>query len=181
MKEGIGLNTSAVAKLLGVSTSTVQRWVRQLELQMERNELGHYLFTEEDIQLLRQVQEQLNQGMILQDVIVNTGKSRKGSLKTSLSMDEHVTAKLIEKVELLERRLNNKADDVVSYQLLQHRREIEELQAEVNQLTERIEILENKGIGAKKSVSADNLLIFDQEKPQKRMKKKNILTSLFGF
>jgi chromosome-anchoring protein RacA len=45
------MNTSEVAKLLGVSTSTIQRWVKQLELPMERNERGHYHFSSEDIEI----------------------------------------------------------------------------------------------------------------------------------
>ncbi|KAB2334719.1 MerR family transcriptional regulator [Cytobacillus depressus] len=175
------MNTSAVAKLLGVSPSTIQRWVRQLGLQMERNELGHYLFKEGDIELLKQVQDQLSKGIILQDVTVHEGKTRKGTLKTIVSIDDNVTEKLLEKIEMLEKKLNGKADDVVSYQLLQHRREIEELQAEVKSLTERIEKLESKQNGSKKELPADNLLVFDTEKPVQKIKKKNILTSLFGF
>lgn len=47
------MNSSEVAKHLGVSTSTVQRWVKQLNLPMERNERGHYTFKEEDLPFWR--------------------------------------------------------------------------------------------------------------------------------
>ncbi len=181
MKEGISVNTSAVAKLLGVSPSTVQRWVRQLELQMDRNELGHYWFNEEDIQLLRQVQDQLSNGIILQNVTVQDGKPRRGSLTTTVNINDKATEKLLEKIELLEQKVNGKADDVVSYQLLQHRREIEDLQGIIKNLTERIELLENKQSSLKNKLPAENLLIFDNEKPKKKAKRKNIITSLFGF
>ncbi|WNS74793.1 MerR family transcriptional regulator [Bacillus sp. DTU_2020_1000418_1_SI_GHA_SEK_038] len=175
------MNTSAVAKLLGVSPSTVQRWVRQLGLQMERNELGHYLFKEEDIQMLKHVQDQLNKGIILQNVTVSEGKPRKGSIKTTVNISDKSTEKLLEKVELLEQRLNGKADDVVTYQLLQHRREIEDLQGIIKNLTERIETLENKQSSLKKGLPPESLLIFDKEKPKEKLKRKNIITSLFGF
>ena len=175
------MNTSAVAKLLGVSPSTVQRWVRQLGLQMERNELGHYLFKDEDIDLLKQVQDQLNKGMILQNVTVQESKKRRGSVKATVSIDDVATEKLIDKIEMLEQRLNGKADDVVTYQLLQHRREIEDLQNIIKTLTERIESLENKQSSPATGQISDNLLVFDNETPKKKVKRRNILTSIFGF
>ncbi|MBU8880755.1 MerR family transcriptional regulator [Bacillus sp. FJAT-29790] len=173
------MNTSVVAKMLGVSQSTVQRWVKQLELEMERNELGHYIFTEEDIQLLRQVQDQLNKGIILQDVTVGKRKIRKGATNTALN--EQAFDKLLEKINVLEQKLNGKADDVVSYQLLQHRREIEDLQNEVKKLNVRIEKLEANQNGMKKSNTTDHLLVFDNQMPSKKTKKRKLITTLFGF
>ncbi|MCL6573756.1 MAG: helix-turn-helix domain-containing protein, partial [Bacillus sp. (in: Bacteria)] len=43
------MNTSEVAKLLGVSSSTVQRWVKQLRLPMEKNDRFHYHFNSDYI------------------------------------------------------------------------------------------------------------------------------------
>lgn len=68
------LNTGAVAKLLGVSQSTIQRWIKQLNLNMTKNEHGHYAYSEEDIQLLKRVHDQLNTGVLLQDVKVTSKK-----------------------------------------------------------------------------------------------------------
>lgn len=169
------MNTSAVAKLLGVSQSTVQRWVKQLDLKMERNDLGHYVFTDEDIELLKQVHEQLKNGVPLQDLAVTQKKIRKGTAKTSNNVS--VNEELVNKINDLERRLNDKADSVVSYQLLQHRREIEELQNEIKKLHERIELLEQKQSEKKKS---ENLLVFDQT-GQKKKQRKKFITMLFGF
>lgn len=173
------MNTSAAAKLLGVSPSTIQRWVKQLGLRTERNELGHYLFSEEDINLLKKVQDQLNQGIILQDVTVNGKKTRKGTVQGETA--EPAMEKIYLKISELEQRLNGKADDVVSYQLLQHRSEIEELQKENARLLKRIEFLEARTAVKSRSIPADTLLVFDQEKPRKKLKKKNIFTMLFGF
>jgi chromosome-anchoring protein RacA len=173
------MNTSAVAKLLGVSSSTIQRWVKQLELQMERNELGHYLFTDGDIQLLKHVQEQLKNGVMLQDVTVEGKRTRIGVVKPS--GDDPKLGKLLERINEFEQKLNKKADDVVSYQLLQHRREIEELQAEVDKLTKKIEFLEKGKEKDEQHPPSDNVLIFDKELPKKKSKRKNLITSLFGF
>ncbi|MDE3840824.1 chromosome segregation protein [Bacillus methanolicus] len=169
------MNTSAVAKLLGVSQSTVQRWVKQLNLKMERNELGHYVFTDEDIELLKQVHEQLKNGVPLQDLAVTAKKTRKGTAKTS--NNDRVNEELVNKINDLERKLDDKADSVVSYQLLQHRREIEELQNEIKKLHKRIELLEQKHSEKKKS---ENLLVFDQS-GQKKKQRKKFISMLFGF
>lgn len=173
------MNTGAVAKLLGVSQSTVQRWVKQLQLEMERNELGHYTFSKEDIHLLKQVHEQLNNGVLLQDVHIEGRKKRTGIVAPQ--SDAASFKKILARMDDIESRLNAKADDVASYQLLHHRSEIEELQAEVLRLNERIQQLEKKHAHATAPLPSDNLLIFDQEKPRKRVRKKNILTMLFGF
>jgi chromosome-anchoring protein RacA len=89
--------------------------------------------------------------------------------------------KVLLKISELEQRLNGKADDVVSYQLLQHRREIEEFQKEIERLNKRIEALEAKQAGNSRKIPADTLLVFDQDKPRKRLKKKTIFSMLFGF
>lgn len=169
------LNTSAVAKLLGVSPSTVQRWVKQLELQMDRNELGHYIFSENDIKLLKQIQEQLNKGIILQDVTIEGKKTRKGSIKDTINNQSN--NQLFEKLADIEQQLNRKADDVVSYQLLQHRKEIEELRNTVKLLTARVEKLEKNN----SNNNPDDLIAIDHEKPIEKIKRKNFITTLFGF
>src|SRR3954451_20932720 len=132
------MNTSEVAKLLGVSTSTIQRWVKQLELPMERNERGHYHFSSEDIEVLQKIHEQLQNGTLIQEIapIKEKKSPRKGAVK---AVEDEAIEKLITKVKEIEIDINSKADAVVSYQLLQHRREIEDLQAQVNELTGQLE------------------------------------------
>lgn len=64
------MNTNMAAKELGVSAKTVQRWVKQLNLPAERNELGHYSFTSEDLDVLKSVKQQISEGTALLDVQV---------------------------------------------------------------------------------------------------------------
>ncbi len=64
------MNTNMAAKELGVSAKTVQRWVKQLNLPAERNELGHYSFTPEDLDVLKSVKRQISEGTALLDVQV---------------------------------------------------------------------------------------------------------------
>lgn len=173
------MNTNTVAKLLKVSPSTIHRWVKQLDLDMERNELGHYIFTKEDIDLLKNVQEQINKGSILQEITISRNKVRKGAVKANIA--DKFTEDILDKLEILEQRIAQKADEVVSYQLLQHRREIEDLQNEVVNLNKRIEVIELNKQETHKNIPSENLLIYDQERQKKKLKKKRLISSFFGF
>jgi chromosome-anchoring protein RacA len=176
--EGIYMNTNDVAKLLGVSASTIQRWVKQLQLPMERNERGHYHFNNEDIDLLKNIQEQIQSGVLLQDIApVQEKKSRKGTVKTIENTVE--LERLFTIVTELETKMNTKADSVTSYQLLQHRREIEDLQNQVKDLTKLVDSLQSQVAELKKFSLPEKPLVLDDSKVKR--KKKNIVSSLFGF
>ncbi|MDR6998397.1 MerR family transcriptional regulator [Neobacillus niacini] len=170
------MNTSEVAKLLGVSSSTIQRWVKQLELPMERNDRGHYYFKDEDIDLLKKIQEQIQNGALLQDIApIQEKKSRRGVVKAV--ENEQAMEKLFAKVSELEISLNAKADSVASYQLLQHRREIEDLQSQVKELNLQLETLQKQVAELTTPVQTETTHFHNKKKP----KKKNIVSMLFGF
>lgn len=173
------MNTSAVAKLLGVSPSTIQRWVKQANLQMERTELGHYQFSEESIEVLKDIKDQLNSGVLLQDLKVKGRKHRKATIP-AVKPDLPV-GKLMKRMEEIEKRLDSKADEVVSYQLLQHRREIEELQKEVARLTEMITSMEEAAAQRETVTQEENKLSLTPSHTLKKFKKRNIISSFFGF
>ncbi|MCM3240540.1 MerR family transcriptional regulator [Heyndrickxia oleronia] len=135
------MNTASVAKLLGVSHSTIQRWIKQLELEIHRNDLGHFEFSDEDIAMFKQIQAEIQKGKLLHEINLPFKKVRKGKKTQS---DQPTTNTLHEKLIQLEGQINGKADNVVSYQLLSHRREIEDLENEMIKLTNRIEQLEKK-------------------------------------
>ncbi|MGV2938831.1 MerR family transcriptional regulator [Mesobacillus sp. LC4] len=173
------MNTSAVAKMLGVSPSTIQRWVKQANLQMERTELGHYQFSDESIEVLKDIKDQLNNGVLLQDLKVKGRKHRKAAIpavKPDLPVE-----KLMKRMEEIEKRLDRKADEVVSYQLLQHRREIEELQKEVARLTEVITSMEEAAAQRETITQEENKLSLTPGNTLKKFKKRNIISSFFGF
>ena len=173
------MNTSEVARLLGVSASTIQRWVKQLELPMERNERGHYHFNNEDIDLLKNIQTQIQNGTLLQEIApVQEKKTRKGIVKAAPEKNSELE-RLYSIVTELETKVNSKADSVTSYQLLQHRREIEDLQSQVIKLTKQVENLQSQIQEFKTSDLPDKPLVLDQGKLNR--KKKNFVSSLFGF
>lgn len=168
------MNTREVAKLLGVSTSTVKRWVKHLRIEPERNERGHYLFGSGDVEALKNIQEQVNKGMFLEDAAESSGKAtRRGSIKTH----DHVLDRLLARVNDLERQLEAKADAVTSYQLLQHRSEIDDLHDQFKALLDRLQLLEEKKDDPGKT---DLPPIFEKTDLSKRKKKKNLIHSLFN-
>ncbi|WP_409270117.1 MerR family transcriptional regulator [Neobacillus sp. SCS-31] len=172
------MNSSEVAKLLGVSTSTIQRWVKQLNLPMERNERGHYTFKDEDIALLENIREQIQNGALLQDIApVNEKQWRKGNVK---AVEVHPDMdKILVMFSDLERRIDTKADSVTAYQLLQHRKEIEELQAQVAILTAVIEKWEQPAATVELQSAAPPGL--DAATLGKRKKKRKLMNMFFGF
>ncbi|WP_461201605.1 MerR family transcriptional regulator [Anoxybacillus sp. TBDG-1] len=117
------LKTSAVAKRLGVSTKTVQRWVKKYNIPCTKNEAGHYVFTNEAIEQLEKYK------------FLGSDEDEKEQAEW-----EEIEQRLNE----LERKIDQKADDVVSFQLLQHRREIEEMLQYIQQLEQRIAHLEHQ-------------------------------------
>lgn len=76
------MNTADAANELGVSTKTVQRWVKQLQLPASRNELGHYFFTKDDIAILKEVKEQLKTVRLCRMSQSNARKKPSSSRKT---------------------------------------------------------------------------------------------------
>ena len=100
-------NSGSVANELGISQSTVKRWVTACNMEIERNSHGHYLFTDENIQQLKQIQQQLNEGLVLQEVGLGEKENRKGAVKPTVQPPENqiVIEKLVTTVQELERRL----------------------------------------------------------------------------
>jgi chromosome-anchoring protein RacA len=169
------MNTNKAASLLGVSPSTIQRWVKQFGLEVGRNELGHYHFGEDQIEVLKDIQSQIQNGALVHEVKLSFKKEPEMRLH---SEDSAIQIKdLADKISLLDTRLDSKADDVVSYQLLQHRREIEDLKSQLLQMAEKVERLE----ASQKTPAEEQPPVFDHPSIKRNWKKKNIISLLFGF
>lgn len=168
------MSTAAVAKSLGVSRRTLMRWVDQLNLQLAKNELGHYQFSDEDIEKLKQMQE--DPSSVLPQP---KEQPRKGMVMTQKIVDEDQMVKLTNRIEELEQKIQRKADDVVSYQLLQHRKEMEELVGTIHKLERRIEELENTQ--TKPEFAKDPALVFDHGQASKKPRRKGLISSILGF
>lgn len=142
------LKTKDVSSLLGVSPKTIIRWVKCYNIDCLTNENGHYLFDDTHVEQLKSIQRQLN-------------SSRKKEFEKEQEVEmipRHVfnqkVKEMMETIERLEYKLNQKADDVVCYQLLNHRAEIEEMGKLLNKLEQRIRIVEEKLDQSNKSAEA---------------------------
>lgn len=168
------MNTNAVSKLLHVSARTILRWVKILELQLERNELGHYLYTDEDVKQLKRFQEKIQQGIPTEHAAATIIKRDKPS-QFSARKENH--QKLIVKIKELENQLENKADAVVTYQILQHRSEIEDLKEQIQALNKQIEKL-TKTQPERKNTNTE----FEQpEQKLGRPRRRKLISSIFGM
>lgn len=165
------MNTNAVSRLLGVSSSTVGRWVKQLGLEMERNEFGHYIYTEEDIEMLKNFKEQIQNGVPVQSIQIKK-IPRRGS--TRIQQKSSTENALMERVRKLEGDLDNKADSVVTYQILQHRREIEELRSQVDKLNIIVEELTT-------NTNRHEINFAEETNEIQKRRKKNVFKSIFGW
>lgn len=175
------MNSSEVAKILGVSTSTVQRWVKQLNLPMERNDRGHYTFTKDDLPILENIRDQIQNGALLQEIApLKTSTPRKGTVKSVEASPDF--EKLMMMFSEMERKIDSKADSVASYQLIQHRKEIEELQSQVAELAAALEEMGHREPELKELVT-DQPVPLDKSlgMPGKRKKKKKTFSTFFGF
>jgi chromosome-anchoring protein RacA len=146
------LKTSNVARRLGVSTKTIQRWVKKYNIPCPKNEAGHYVFDAETIALLEQIK--FEHGAALEeDGDMDTEATAKETLCSDDIFETHVKPHIEEmtaRLQSVERKIEQKADDVVSFQILQHRKEIEELVEHIQQLESRIAQLEqaNRNLAA---------------------------------
>ncbi|WP_242261473.1 chromosome segregation protein [Bacillus cereus group sp. BfR-BA-01453] len=157
--------TPFIAKKLGVSPKAVVRIAQQLNLTIEKNKYGHFIFTQDDLdQMLEYHLSQIEKSQ-------NTHPTQ----KTSSNDFEQLTAQLntiTRRLDRMEEQMQDKANDVVTYQLLQHRREMEEM-------LERIQKLEAT---LKKEepiyITPDTKPIYEREKKPKRRK---MIFSIFGL
>ncbi|MBB5324284.1 chromosome-anchoring protein RacA [Anoxybacillus tepidamans] len=135
------LKTSNVAKRLGVSPKTVQRWVKRYNIPCQKNEAGHYVFDAETIALLEQIK--FEHGAVLEEFEIEEEKEKVLCPETFFStyIQPHLD-KFTSRLQRVERQMDQKADEVVSFQILQHRQEIEELNAYIRQLEQRLALLE---------------------------------------
>ncbi len=161
------LKTKDVSRILGVNPTTIQRWVKFFNLPCQKNEHGHYLFTEQHIAQLKMIKEQLDQGLPMSKVKLSASDEPKYKVEDVIKKFNHMT----KRIENIEYRLEEKATNVVNIQLLQHRRELEKLHQLVENMKHDIQQVK-KHIEKRESE--------ESHQPQKNQKKwfSNLLSFL---
>ena len=138
------MKTKQVSDELGVNPTTVQRWVKYFDLSCEKNELGHFLFTSETLEELKGIKNDLRRGYSMEK-IKSKGSPTKSTPEKIVSqqMFEQKLDRFAVRLEQLERQLEEKANEVITVQVLQHRSELDELVKKVNSLEGKLMELED--------------------------------------
>ncbi|MBB6736005.1 MerR family transcriptional regulator [Cohnella zeiphila] len=134
----MSLGTKEIAERLGISQSTLKRWVACFPNVFPKDRLGHYLFTEQEFKLLEKIKEEVRRGVQL-DKIVLPGKQATPAGRTESAALPPDMDMLHLRVDHLERAVAQKADEVVTAQLYQQRQELEELRRMVVLLSDAVE------------------------------------------
>jgi len=173
----VGVNTAQFAKKLGVSTKTVRKWIKIFNLKCTKNEYGHYVFENTDLPLFEGIRNQVKSGVPSDKIELTTPAPRKGTARKMVqASDKTLSEKLnaiMDRIKENERQIQEKASDVVSYQLLQHRKEIDELQKRMQKMEDYIEQLERE----KEELQRQTAITL--EKVEGSRKRKRVLGFLF--
>ncbi|MEH6939583.1 MerR family transcriptional regulator [Bacillus sp. JJ664] len=151
--------TSQVAEQLQLTNKKVLLFSKKGKLNVEKSSNGTYLFTEDQMMQIKEIYE-----ASIQPVEIKQNDQANSS---------HII-ELGQKIEKIEEKLETKANEVVSVQILEHRREIEDLKKLVNKLGDEVFLL-NESISTLKTELEDQKKIV-AFKPKKRF----AILSIFG-
>ncbi|MGP4082888.1 MerR family transcriptional regulator [Pseudalkalibacillus sp. R45] len=171
------VKTKTVSRKLNVNPTTIQRWVKYFDIPCPKNDHGHYLFRSEDIEQLEEIQKQLKQGLQMSDIkLQNRSSSETKAVKSGDGLKELDVyfKQLQDQLNVLESKVSQKADEVLSYQVMQHRKDMDQMATKLTELEEKMLDLEEQLL---LQVTATNEIRteYSPVKPKKR----NWLVSLF--
>lgn len=168
------LKTHEVAKELGMAPRTIRKWVKKYKIPCVKNDYGHYVYDQKAIALLETLKassEVVGTLEVYEDVLKN--KETVMNNDHSHHSKELQMENILERMNRAEQLLEQKADEVVSYQLLQQRQEIEELTRKIEKLETIIQTLQDSSVK-----KYEPPLIFDQPIKSKR---RSVFRTIFGL
>ncbi|MDQ0255249.1 chromosome-anchoring protein RacA [Evansella vedderi] len=174
----MSLKTKDVATKLGVNQKTVQRWIRHFGLKCETNELGHYVISQVVYEQLAVIQEQLNSGKRMSEISLK-GVEKKLTTSEQMVSSQHLDERfnrLLFQIDQLDRKIQNKAGEVVEIQMLQHRKEIDEITETLERFDLRLKNLENA-----LNNEADKVIPLKTQQKEIQRSKKRRFASIFSF
>ncbi|MFA9556194.1 MerR family transcriptional regulator [Evansella sp. AB-rgal1] len=174
MKESVKMmKTKDVAEMLGVSQKTVRRWIKLFQLPCEVNEVGHYIIKEHEFRQLKTIHDDIKNGRSIDEMKRNKQRGKYENMVSSQELNDKFN-NLLFQIDLLDRKIQTKAEDIIEIQTLQHRREIDEITDSLEKFNQRLSTLEQT-----LNKKADNLLPIHtkQHEPVKKRK----LASIFSL
>lgn len=164
--------TKEVAEELGVNQKTIQRWIKQHSLDCEISGAGHYEINEDNYKKLHKIAKET--GNKRKQPVRHKAETEEVKRVTAAMLDEKFCSLLLQ-VDQLDKQLQNKADEVVEYQMLQHRKEIDELTNSIDQFNTRLAKIENL-----LQANAEKIIHLHDKKAEKTPKR-NRLAGIFSF
>ncbi|GGG66698.1 MerR family transcriptional regulator [Paenibacillus radicis (ex Gao et al. 2016)] len=186
------LKTKEAAQQLAVSETTVRRWVSLFPSAFPKDMFGHYIFDDEALDKLKRIKSELEEGTGLPDIKLPPSQeplllspslqpANSAAAPSSSSITEEPEPLLI-RLGQLESSLSHKADEVVTFQLLHHRQEMEEIRQTLAQLSASVETLyaalQNAAVSRPPSEFLPDL---PSAATGRRTKKKRMLRTIFPF
>ncbi|MDQ0205968.1 chromosome-anchoring protein RacA [Alkalicoccobacillus murimartini] len=137
------IKTKDISQRLGVNPTTVQRWTKYFNIKCEQNELGHYFYTDEQVLLLVSINQQLKSGKKMKEIQLDMQPNSEQEIvsktpSVSSADYEKKLQQMMNQLQEIEAKLAQKADEVVSYQLLKHRSEMDEMATLLKRLENRL-------------------------------------------
>ncbi|SDH06204.1 chromosome-anchoring protein RacA [Alteribacillus persepolensis] len=136
--------TKDVANTFHVTTGTVLKWVKKHDIPFSVNQYGHYCFEEKHLSLFEDIKNQNQKHYTPQ-------AERKETVSAQQLTDK--MAGLEEKIKIVERMVSNKADDIVSFQLREHRKEVQDINKRLRKIEERLYKIEETSKGWKEEAA----------------------------
>jgi chromosome-anchoring protein RacA len=179
--------TKEVAEQLSVSQTTIKRWAAMFPASFPKDRFGHYIFTSQEVSLLKSVKERLEQGESLDSITLaenkplNENQPQAKPLPNirSLTATEPPMQEVWSRLVRIERSLDEKADEVVSVQLLQQRQELEDLRQMVQQLAASIESIQQPRLQA--AAAYEDMHPIASMKLKAPSKKRGLLRTFFSL
>jgi chromosome-anchoring protein RacA len=136
--------TKEVADLLSVSQTTIKRWAAMFPAYFPKDRFGHYIFSPQEVSQLKSIQSRIDQGETLDSITLTGSKLTAEPMQPArpLPVQDKPMQELLSRIVYIERSLDQKADEVVSVQLLRQREELEDLRRMIQQLALSIETMQ---------------------------------------
>jgi chromosome-anchoring protein RacA len=168
--------TKDASELVGVSQTTIKRWASQFPSFFQKDRFGHYVFSEKQISLLIYIKSHIERGDSLEQITLPIHLSVETAEKqvvVETPMDE-----LFSRIREVERSVGQKADEVVSSQILQHRSELEELRQMISQLAATVENMQKPSV--KPFALPAEFYAANADKPMLPARKRGFFRSFFS-
>ncbi|UQZ34093.1 hypothetical protein C2I18_11475 [Paenibacillus sp. PK3_47] len=176
------LKTKEAADLLSVSQTTIKRWAAIFPEFFPKDRFGHYTFSERQVGLLIHIKDRIDNGEQLDSINLQLAPQEEETAPEqshpSAAMQAEPIQEMHSRMDYIERLLEHKADEVVSVQLLQQRKELEDMRQMIQQLAVSLEHIQKP---AGKPLQAEGLHPAAAAKLQTPPKKRSLLRSLFSL